>query len=757
MIGSITSVSLETLDAKGNPPETRISKPEAAKQILTQFLYANSQRNSVQARLRGIVDGNQPYSPQTLQKNGQSYRTNINTREGEQYLNSASGNFYDIFAEVPHYATVVTKYGNDLSKRNEWSGIITEEFDRLQKSDESFDFVMQASQREMVLIGIGPVVFDDATNWKCRAISCSDLLVPDGTKSNTGDWKVCIIRTRLAVDELWDKIRDEESATKNGWNVEACKKAIMDAMPMPYRTGTQWNWEFVQGLLRDNCISYSARCDEVLASSILYKEFNGKISHRMIDERDSTVWLYSHLNRYEQWSSVVHPMYYDRGDGTHHGVKGMGIKILQILELKNRFFCAMIDASFARTQIMFRPTTPNAMNKAAVTQLGPYAIMPADFTVEQTNLAGVMDAPMAAMSSLDALAQGNTAQYRQSLGKASGNPRSATEVQAIVSQQSSLGKTQLNRYYEQLDELFKEKYRRATNLNLPPNINTDWDAALRFQKRCFDRGVPKQALLDIDFVQATRTVGQGSQFIKQQVLGSMLQISSMLPAIGQQNLLEDYTAAMVGQQMVRRYVPKAATDSSAQDQVALSMLEHSSIRLSNPVIVTDTQNHLLHVQTHMAAANEAASSLQQGGSQSDVLMFLQGVGQHVQEHLQRLSANPMQKSDVAENLQKLQELQMVIKQLQAHVVDQHKAAAQAQQAQAIQQGTDPKIQILAAQTQQQIARDNALAQAEILRKNQVAQANAQIKAGSAAAKANIQAAEAAAKIAGEHSADSGGG
>jgi len=746
MIGSVTAIRLENLNKDGSPPETRLKDPQEASQMLNQMLYADAMRNSTRSRLRGLIDGNQPYSPAELRKNGQAFRTNVNFRESEAFLGQATGNFYDVFAEVPTYATVRTKYGHDEAKVQEWSGIITEEFDRLQKADRDFDYLMQLSQREMVLIGIGPMCFEDATNWKCKAIMATELLVPDGTKSNTSDWKVAMVRVKMGVDELYQKIENEDAATANGWDVEACKKSIMDAMPEPYRRGTQWNWEYVQQQLRDNNISYSARCDVVLATHVLYKEFDGKISHRIIDERNTQVFLYSKIRRFDSWDSVIHPMYYDRGDGTHHGVKGLGIKMYQAMELKNRLWCATFDAAFARTQIMFKPNSPNALNKTSVVQMGPYSILPPDYDVVQTNISGVLDAPMAAMASLDGVIQGNTAQYRQTLTKPQGNPRTATEIQAIISQQSALGKTQLNRYYEQLDRLFEEKYRRAVNLNLPPNVDKDWDEAIAFQQRCVDRGVPKQALLDVDYVQATRTVGQGSQFVKQQVLGSLLNIAGMIPSSGQQNLLSDYVASLVGQQMVNRYVPQSQTDAKTQDQVALATLEHTSIHTGNPAIVTDTQNHPVHCTIHLQAATEAANSLQQGGNPQEVLLFLQGIEQHVSQHLQKMQNNPIQANMVKMFAQQLQEMDKVVQELASHVQEQAQAQAQMRQAQAIQSGQDPKTAILAAQTQQQIMRDNQLAMAEMQRKAAKSQVDSKAKIAKTTADINRANAQAAADI-----------
>jgi hypothetical protein len=609
-----------------------------------------------------------------------------------------------------------------MDKREEWSKIITEEFDRLQKMDKDFDYLMQLSQREMVLIGDGPLIFEDSTDWRCKAIMATDLLVPDGTKSNVSDWKVAAVRTRMGVDDLFEKIQDEEAARAAGWNVDYVRQRIRAAMPEPYRSGVQYDWEFFQRQLRSNDITFSARSEVVLMCHIFYKEFDGQISHVIIDERDSEDFMYKKLRRFGRWEQVIHPMYYDRGDGEHHGVKGLGIKMLQAMELKNRLRCSMVDSAFARTQILFRPLNPNALNKTSVVQQGPYAILPPDYEVIQQNIAGVLDAPMAVNADLENVLQGNLSQYRQSLNKPSGNPRTATEVQAIVAQQSAIGKTQLSRYYNQLDSFFEERYNRASNPNLNPITKSDKDA-IEFQRRCKERGVPVQAMIDIDYVEATRTVGQGSQFAKQQLLGTLLGLAGSLPEGGKVNLLKDYIAAQVGQQMVDRYLPTQMQSARVQDQAALAVLEHSSLRQGNMPIVTDTQSHIIHIDTHLAAANEAAASLQQGGNPQEIVLFLQGVGQHVQQHLQRLSTDPSRRPQVEAYTQQLQMLSQTIEQLGQLIQEQAQAMAQQQQAMAIQQGVDPKTAVLNAEVQAKIARQNAEAMANIQRQNTKAMAD----------------------------------
>lgn len=721
MYGNLAQLPLETINEEGKAPETRIADAASAREIFQKLIMADELRNSTRAKLRGLVDGNPPYNPSELRRNNQAFRTNVNFRESEAFLTLAMSAFYDVFAEVPTYANVRTAYGNDMDKREEWSKIITEEFDRLQKLDKDFDYIMQLSQREMVLIGNGPLIFEDGSNWRCKAIMATDLLVPDGTKSNVSDWKVACVRTRMGVDDLFEKIQDEKAATAAGWNVDYVRQRIRAAMPEPYRSGVQYDWEFFQRQLRSNDITFSARSEVVLMSHIFYKEFDGQISHAIIDERDSENFMYRKLRRFKRWEQIIHPMYYDRGDGEHHGVKGLGIKMLQAMELKNRLRCSMVDSAFARTQILFRPLNPNALSKTSVVQQGPYAILPPDYEVIQQNIAGVLDAPMAVNADLENVLQGNLSQYRQSLAK-SGNPRTATEMEIISAQQSAIGKTQLSRYYNQLDSFFEERYNRASNPNLNPITKSDKDA-IEFQRRCAERGVPVQAMLDIDFVEATRTVGQGSQFAKQKLLGSLLGLLGSLPEGGKVSLLRDYIAAQVGQQMVDRYLPTQIQSSRVQDQTALAVLEHSSLRQGNMAIVTDTQNQIVHIDTHLAAANEAAASIQQGGNPQEIMLFLQGIGQHVQDHLARLSTDPTRRPQVEAYAQQLQMLVQTVQQLGELLQQQQEAQAQMQQAQAIQQGVDPKTAVMNAEVQAKIARQNAEVMANIQRQNEKAMAD----------------------------------
>jgi len=141
------------------------------------------------------------------------------------------------------------------------------------------------------------------------------------------------------------------------------------------------------------------------------------------------------------------------------------------------------------------------------------------------------------------------------------------------------------------------------------------------------------------------------------------------------------------------------------------------------VVVTDTQSHIIHINTHLAAANEAAGSIQQGGNPQEITLFLQGIGQHVQDHLLRLSTDPTRRNEVEAYRQQLQILSDTVQQLSGFIAEQQQAQMQMQQAAAIQQGVDPKTAVMNAEIQAKIARQNAETAANIQRQNTKAMAD----------------------------------
>jgi hypothetical protein len=635
----------------------------------------------------------------------------------------AVGSLYDLLSEAPTYATVTGTEGGTPDQIKEWNEIITSEFDKLQKEDDDFDYNMQVSQNETMKHGIGPLFFDNELDWRPVAVREEYVLVPDKTKSNLSKWTCCAINQPVSVADAFDYIADESSARKRGWNVELVQKSIIAASPSQPRD--KMNWEAIQNQIRNNDILASSSFHSLMWAHLFVREKNGKISHYIVDSKNTEDFIYKKSNKYDRWQEVLIPMYYDVGNGEHHGVKGIGTKMYNILDLKNRTRCHLIDVGIARGSVKIQAATKKGGEESSIIQRGPWAVLPPDNTLINENISGAMEAPAMIENNLENLIQANLSTYRQRLDKPNGNPRTAREIDALIAQSSTLGKTQIARYYHQLDALNQEKFRRATSPLMASAVTDGARAATKFMETLRRRGIPESFIRSCKCV-ATRVAGQGSQLLRSQNLQDILALAGALPEDGRANLVRDYVASKVGQSLVDRYAPIWQMNPGSEDQVAYARMEHAAIKEGIQPLVTGNQDHSLHLHEHFQTAAQGISSLETNPQAAhDVAAFVAGILPHAQDHLNRMSVDPVRKGDFAALLEQY-------KQLAKQAGDLMQIAQQAPP-----QGSMPQLTHEQMMEQQQMMADNArkdmIAKADIARKEAKAQSSIAIADAKAAA------------------------
>lgn len=694
---------LLTLKYDGKPPESRIGDAIQARSIYQSMWQADEWRAKRRAMVKGLVDGNPPYRQSDLVAAGMAYKCNVNWRQSESYLESAVGAFYDLFNEAPTYAEIKLKKHKNYSEEQlvDWSRIVTENFDWLLRYEDKFDYNIQLSQSEMVLYGAGPMVFDDELSWMPRAILYGQVKVLERTKSDTNYWELCAVEVDYQCDELWQRIKDPESATAMGWNVERVRQAIINAHP-EYRDGSALyrSWEWHQQQLKNGSFYYSQTAKIIPVAHMLFREFTkegeqtGRISHDIIirdnASNQSDVFLFRKVARYDDWKQCVHPMYYDRGNGGfHHSVTGMGTKMYSAMEFQNRLMCNNADKAFA-PKLMFKPTTSTGVDNFALQQHGDYAVLSEGYDAVQAPMAGMMEEGMVFNREITNLLSSNLSQYRtNSAESATGNPDTATEVQFDAAKEAKMQKTQMARYYQQCDGLYSEMYRRACLKETP-------DArAKEFQKRCKDAGVPDDCLPEVECVKATRVVGQGSEYLRQQstekLFGAVL---PMLPENGRQNLINDVIAANAGQDAVQRYNPSKNVSKLPDDQYAWAMSQVADMKTGVPAIPTASQNPAVFTSVFIQAADQAAGTLQQGANPQEVLKFLELDGQAAATHLQRLAQDPSRKQLFKQLEGQFKKMAQVTDQLAEQVAQQQQEQQQRmQELQQMQNGDMMEFQL----------------------------------------------------------------
>ena len=718
---AMNPLALESLSASGKPPKSRLSDSHHALTLVRQMIEGNKARLRKNVMIQGMADGNPPYNSEKLKAAGQAWRTNISTLEGKAHISSAAAPYYDLFDSVPCHVDVQLDFPNP-ALQPQASRIVSEAMDRTLRRWRGFTVNMWKVIYDFVTFGKGFVMWPDKMGWKFRHVSTHNFLFPDGSGVDFDtDQELIIIRQSLKIHELYRYIKDPAAAESVGWKVETTRQSIMNARP---KTQTDYqDWELVQQTVRDHDLYSASRSSTVQVAHIYVREFDGKWTHGIIDEnllvKDSSRqyvedggfksggWLFFRTGQFSEISEFVCPFIFEVLAGTINGISGIGKDIYAIMAAKDKLRCSQFDNLMMRQSITMKALTASAVQKLALVQFGPFNVIPPDFEVQQSTIFGDIESSLAVNRDLDGMVQANTGIYRPRIETGPGNPETATEVQLRFSQATVLSSSATNRFYTQLDRMYQETYRRLCTSGDPD--------AKAFREYCNDRGIPDEFLKKVESVRAYRNIGNGSVSQRQQALVTLFGIAPSLPETGRANLIDDLIATTSGESKVDRYNPKDPEQATPQDQVWQATMENDNLANGSPVILTPTQNDLVHAQTHLGAAAQALQSVQQGADPAKVLKFVDGVGQHSIQHIQRLAADPTRKQAVAL-------LQDQWKKL-AEVADEYKAELQqqAQQQQQLQkqgQELDGKLQLKAMETQAKIGMQQQKTDAALAMKQQ---------------------------------------
>lgn len=720
---------LKNIGDDGRPPKTRVSSANDVRNMFMRAKNAYEKRHQKNALVAGLTDGNPPWPSKT--KDGQRYRANFNNGEAYAYLENSVTAFYEVYSEPETYATVMVDDKDPQAPV--YSDIITKHFDWLQRQDDEMDFNIQLSIHDMVYYGTGPQLFLRPLDWRSSAVPHKTMYVADDARANVNSWEWCIFQFDYGVNELWDFISDEEAARVQGWNVDVVKKSIMNAKPTSW-TAPQWNaWETWQQALRNNDIYLGSQCAKVRIAKMLYKEFSvdgapSKISEAWIDVGfGNDEFLNQFEDRYDDMRQAVCAFYYDRGNGQHQSIKGLGVKMYQLLTSRMRLQLAAVDAAFATSTVFLTSNQPTGKQALSNIQFGAFTVLPNGVsTIQQSNLQGVLEPALAMGDQLGRTLDSNLSQYRQRMELPSGNPPTKYQVQAQLAQSATLGKTQLARYYQQLDELYHEKFRRASNPDLPKGTKNKWlKLALEFQKKCIDDGVPKE-MLQKCVVKATRIAGQGSPFMREQSLNQIYAtLFPALPEDGKQRLIRDMISATVGPALTNRYWTQGAIDPETSDQQWQAEIEHGTLWDGGAVQITAKQNDIIHLTKHFEWLGQALDSVQKGGDMAEAFNSLVAGQNHVAQHMQRLQQNASRKAEFMQFMEMFKSVSEGIAQMQEILTQQaqEKAMMQQQMAQAQQQvdaetmKTQAKIQLDQAKAQNMMEIKKAKAQQDMMLKD----------------------------------------
>ncbi len=667
------------------------------------------------------MDGNPPYNDAKKRAEGRGWECNLNFMEGQAIMDSSGVPYYALFANVPYYANCRTEFQEDNPDHEKWCDEITENFTDLLQRWPQFDYHTQQISYWMRLHGIGTGFFDRDGDWRFRSVETGNVLVPRGSASCVDKrLPFLIIRVPYRIVELYERIVDESSATAAGWNVPAVRNAIKYGLKGLAPRGSNWwanPWEYFEQLLKNHDLTTSfTDADLVYCSHILVQEFakpgkDAKISkfifteHQVpkndrqpVKKNEDKEFLFADPNCYDNFEEALVAFFQNTGDGSWHSVRGLAMKAFKHLEVSNRLKCQTVNRAFLDSSLVLKTGNTRNQDRLSLAVWGSVVRLPANTefqsVVTQGGTQGVMDVDRMLTNHLaNNIGMFNQRTLSREDGK--GEMPTATQVQQQVAKESSLSEGQITLFYQYLDTLYTEMFRRAAD------PSTSDEEAKRFQADCREDGVPRQALANMEYVRANRQSGYGSPqmaLLKQQ---QMMAIVPMLPEQGKQNWLEDAVTTIEGPEKTERYAPRQYIPN--QDD-SIAALENGLIQEGRAPVIATGQDDVVHVTSHLQDAGdtfgpvERAMQNNQADPQmlSDALKYAQVMVPHVQAHIVRLQGDPMRKGQAKVFEEQLRQVVAFSGQLYREVRnaihEQQLAADQQQQATALGALDQAKVQ-----------------------------------------------------------------
>lgn len=732
------------------PPPSRVGNSAGIRSRIAEMRRADRTRAKRRTVMQLIYDGEPPYSRAKLQNKGQGDRTNVNWREAEGMVDQAKTPYYSVVFRQSRFCNIRTCYGDNVQLQDRWSDTISEQFHWLLSQWKSHSYNVQLRDWQMVFFGIGIPMFTDTESpfWEARKIG--DVLVPDETVADVEQLGEAVAFRKIDPVKLFRMVDKEKSAKKEGWFPDRAKRAIVKVAPQSLTKswGEQWSEHYAASLRRGDVI-WNAKDSRIPVADYFVKEFSGKVTHCIVlddgsagntnDDGDEGL-LFRKEERFECFSQILQPFFFDVGTGEWHSIKGLGPKISDFCGASNRFLCTMIDGARVGSALLLQAKDTSAMQETQLIEISGANVIQPGFEVQQNRIDQSLQGPLAVARELQNKLQNNTGQYLQRVSNDNAEP-TLGQAQLNEQNQAQLSESSLDRHMCSMDWLYYEQVRRALKLGmrvygarknrdlLPgesyPSMSEAERLSFWFIQRCVQDGVPEEAL-DFDYIEsvrATRGVGGGSPAAVDIATQQLMTMLPMFNEKGRTIVLSLRTASLVGQGLAKEIVPPFDTTNVPSNEAAFATLENNALRQpAGEALVAFDQDHLIHFDAHFQDMADHVQMLRTGQAQPmEVLVHLHNFGPHTRQHLNEMAGDPTRKTQLAQREAAWLAMSKIADQLQ----QQMEEAMQSQQAQ--QPQVDPALVAAMAKVHGDLQIKSAKAQGDLQLKAQKQQQMMRLK------------------------------
>lgn len=674
---------LSDLTASGEPVVSRLGTPDQALTFCNSVVRNDVIRDRRRVRNQGIIDGNPPFPPAALAAAGRGTESNINWRDAKGYITNAWTPYFDLTTEVPICIDGDLEFaGSDIDV--ELMRGFAEAFHRMVFQWESFDYMTQLRDLQMLVHGPGVVCWDDTwgVDWRPVPVLTSNAYVSDVATVDMKNFPFFMTTTPIEAGELYHIIEDEQKAEAPGWNVKCVKDCIMlSARSDSYLIGQKWDrWQ--QAFKNGDLYVSQTQTKTIQLYHTWTMEMDGKISRHILqvggspssEGRAGSDYLFQKTDMADEWNQVLCPFFYDIGsDGTWHSVKGLGTEIAPYCEFLNRVNNSTADLILTSIKPMFQATTGGDLQNMQMMVLGGHNIVPSGWNLLQQNSGNAIQPALEVSQAFRNTLSRNTGSFYEDAA-----PPTVEETAKAVSiramDRAKLTKGAHNRHYRSMDRMYREMWRRAVNPKLKEYM-PGAKQALAFQAECYaicdEFEVPHSALQAVQNVRACRAIGLGSPAMRALISEDLMRQWPLLDEAGKNELLRMYFASRIGWYALDALVPSLSKPRLTNEQDQIAILENGALNVGGEAVVTPKDSHSIHLKHHVGSSEMDQAAVEDGSlDPKEGFMRIEEKMPHSLEHLNFLAQNPLRKKEVDDYSERIKNLSSFADKLKQNLDEQ---------------------------------------------------------------------------------------
>lgn len=693
---------LLTVTAGGAAVDDRVATIQAARAIYRKLHDRHAMDAFRRDRIKGQIDGKPPWDPDMLAEKGLGYVTNVNFLELRAVLDDRASRRFSSYYEVPTLVRVRQNFKYDQTKPEQpYSSVIEEEFTRLLKEDwAGFYPLLDLVGRESDAYGYGVALFPDEWDWRPKPFHTSMFLPDPCAGLDPEKLPLFCLHDEMSAGDLLRYVLDDTSAMASGWNVSAVRKLLVSIYVGNEKQddgrgdlqGTSWE-SFEQRYRNNDPMFQEKEFELVKVVHIVYQQVGSKrIAHKIFPRAElpeSDAFLFEDPERYGSMAQALWLLPYNYGDGYLKSCRGIASYMEQHFDMSNRFLGRAMDAGMTAASLLVQPRTAMAKDKLRIVRSGILTVLDPDLTLQQQNFQPKIGDILTLRRVSSDLVQNNTRESKDYAEDPAANqqPISAAEVQDKAARAARGENQQTVFYSKHLQVLYREMFRRLTN----PEFLLDEadypgkDAALLFVRRCVERGVPLELLLDADKwrLMAVKPIGGGSPQARQQALNNLMQVRGEFDERGRREVIREFVAAQTSYEELDRIVPLQNRDEIASNEHSIASLENASFGSGIQIPAGSDQVHTIHFKSHAQQILEIAKAVEEQGMEAvdpqRAMMYIGAAAPNMEQHLQYLQLDPTRKAFVKEGAQVLRQAMALYEQFKALIQKMQQEQAKLEQ------------------------------------------------------------------------------